>query len=96
MRTAISEVVASLSRGAVGEATAHGRTGRFPGTSPGGGEVLVADITVGFCNGILRQGFHFQKEQWGTDGPTEGPGGIQAHHLVEVRCSRRTSLSGDG
>ena len=55
-RLTISEVAASLSKGVVGETMAPGRTGRFSGTSPGGGEVLVADITVWFCDGISKEG----------------------------------------
>ena len=43
----ISKAGSSLSKGAVGDGRSDGRTGGFSGTSPGGGEVLVADIIVG-------------------------------------------------
>ena len=76
---AISEVTASFSKGAEGEAacyvldgmTTPGTTGRFSSTPPGGGEVLMVDITVGFCDGISKAGSSLSKGAVG-DGRSDG------------------------
>ena len=99
-RAAISEAASSFSKGAVGKAawynfggmTTPGTTARFSSTSPGGGEVLVGDITVRFCDGISKAGSSLSKRAVG-DGRSDGRTGGFEVLVVDIIVGRRDCWS---
>ena len=59
---------------------------------PGGGEVLVADITVGFCDGISKAGSSLSKRAVG-DGQSDGRTGGFEVLVADIIVGRRVMVA---